>query len=77
MRALTADAPEIDGIVEEMFPIGAVTDLGVLFDAPGDEARMTANMKAMTASTGRFLDDGMVDAIPTGRYVVGVPGDVM
>lgn len=74
VRALTEDAPVIDGIVEEIFPIGAVRDLGVFFDARGDDERMAANMRAMTASTARFLDDGTVDAIPTGRYVVGVPG---
>ncbi len=74
VRALTEGAPEIDGIVEEIFPIGAVRDLGVFFDARGDDARMGANITAMTASTARFLDDGTVDAVPTGRYVVGVPG---
>ncbi|MBB0994709.1 hypothetical protein G6015_10640, partial [Dietzia sp. SLG510A3-40A3] len=74
VRALTADAPVIDGIVEEVFPIEAATDLGVFFDARGDDARMAANIEAMTASTGRFLDDGTVDAVPTGRYVMGVPG---
>lgn len=72
VRALTADAPEIDGIVEEVFPIAAVTDLGVFFDAPGDEGRMTENMRAMSASTARFFDDGTVDAVPTGRYVMEV-----
>lgn len=74
VRPLTDGAPEIEGIVEEVFPIGAVRDLGVFFDAPGDDARLSANIGAMTASTGRFLDDGTVDAIPTGRYVMRVPG---
>lgn len=74
VRSLTPGGPEIDGIVEEMFPIGAVSDLGVFFDARGDDARMAANAGAMTASTQRFLDDGAVDAIPTGRYVMGVRG---
>lgn len=75
VRALTPDAPEIDGIVEEIFPIGAVTDLGVFFDSRGDDARMAANTGAMTASTSRFLDDGAVDAIPTGRYLMRVPAE--
>ena len=74
VRALTGDAPVIDGIVEEIFPIEAVRDLGVFFDSRGDDERMAANMRAMAASTARFLDDGTVDAVPTGRYVVGVPG---
>ena len=74
VRALTRDTPVIDGIVEEVFPIAAVRDLGVFFDARGSDERMDANVRAMTASTARFLDDGTVDAVPTGRYVVGVPG---
>lgn len=74
VRALTPGAPEIAGIVEEVFPIGAATDLGVFFDSRGDDARLAAHAGAMTASTQRFLDEGTVDAIPTGRYVMGVPG---
>lgn len=74
VRPLTADAPVIEAIVEEVFPIEAVQDLGVFFDSRGSDERMTANIQAMTASTARFLDDGTVDAVPTGRYVVGVPG---
>ncbi|MDV8000672.1 hypothetical protein [Rhodococcus sp. IEGM 1408] len=73
VRALTEDAPAIAAIVEEVFPIEAVSDLGVFFDSRGDDARMGANIEAMTASTARFLDDGTVDAIPTGRYVMGIP----
>lgn len=74
VRALTEGAPEIEGIVEEIFPIEAVRDLGVFFDSRGDDARMGANIEAMTASTARFLVDGTVDAIPTGRYVMSIPG---
>ena len=72
VRALTGDAPEIAGIVEEVFPIEAAGDLGVFFDSRGSDERMSHNIKAMTASTARFLDDGTVDAIPTGRYVMRI-----
>ena len=72
VRPLTEDAPAIAAIVEEVFPIEAVRDLGVFFDSRGSRERMNANVTAMTASTGRFLDEGTVDAVPTGRYVVGV-----
>lgn len=72
VRALTEDAPEIAGIVEEVFPIEAAGDLGVFFDSRGSDERMSHNIKAMTASTARFLDDGTVDAIPTGRYVMRI-----
>lgn len=72
VRALTEGAPEIEAVVEEVFPIEAARDLGVFFDSRGDDARMKANIESMAASTARFLDDGTVDAIPTGRYVVGI-----
>ncbi|MDX2358606.1 EthD domain-containing protein [Dietzia sp. PP-33] len=72
VRALTDDAPVIDGIVEEVFPIEATRDLGVFFDSRGSDERMGANIRAMTTSTARFLDDGTVDAIPTGRYVMRI-----
>lgn len=72
VRALTDDAPVIDGIVEEVFPIEAARDLRVFFDARGSDEQMSANIEAMTASTARFLDDGTVDAIPTGRYVMRI-----
>ncbi|WP_264885780.1 EthD domain-containing protein [Dietzia sp. NCCP-2495] len=74
VRALTDDAPVIDGIVEEIFPLDAARDLGVFFDSRGSDDQMAANVTAMTASTARFLDEGTVDAIPTGRYVMRVPG---
>ncbi|WP_010540474.1 hypothetical protein [Dietzia alimentaria] len=74
VRPLTEDAPVIEAIVEEVFPIEAARDLGVFFDSRGSDERLNANIAAMTASTGRFLDEGTVDAVPTGRYVVGVPG---
>ena len=72
VRALTDDAPVIDGVVEEVFPIEATRDLGVFFDSRGSDERMGANIEAMTSSTARFLDDGTVDAIPTGRYVMRI-----
>nr|WP_241730237.1 EthD domain-containing protein [Dietzia aerolata] len=77
VRALTEDAPVIDGIVEEIFPIEAARDLGVFFDSRGSEDRMAANVRAMTTSTARFLDQGTVDAVPTGRYVMSVRGPVV
>ena len=55
-HALTDDAPTCwDAIVEETFPIEALTDLKVFYDAT-DDAELEANMKVMMASVQRFLD---------------------
>jgi hypothetical protein len=70
VRALTADAPPWDGIVEELFPAEAMTDPHVFFDAVGDDERLAANQGAMIDSVSRFLDLGALDVVPTSRYVV-------
>lgn len=78
LRARIADAAEgLPAALRARVSVASAAacgDLGVFFDARGDDARMAATIEAMTASTGRFLDDGTVDAVPTGRYVMGVPG---
>jgi hypothetical protein len=66
--ALTPDAPAIDAIVEECFPLAAMTDPHVFFDAVGDERRLRNNLKRMMDSVGRFLDAGTIDVIPTSQY---------
>jgi hypothetical protein len=56
VHALTEDAPTCwEAIVEETFPIGALTDLKVFYDA-ADDAELEANMKVMMTSCQRFLD---------------------
>jgi hypothetical protein len=68
LRPLTPEAPAIDGIVEECFPPGAMTDYKVFFDAPGDEAKFKANLQRMLQSVGRFIEPGQIDVIPTSQY---------
>lgn len=69
-RPLTPDAPAIDGIVEELFPIEALTSLHAFFAAADDEA-LAANMQRMAASVARFGADRAIDVVPTSRYVYG------
>jgi hypothetical protein len=40
VRALTPDAPPWDAIVEENFPIGALHDPAVFYDAVGDPRKV-------------------------------------
>ncbi|ABK74751.1 EthD domain-containing protein [Mycolicibacterium smegmatis] len=68
VRALTADAPAIDGIVEELFPPQAVADLHAFFGAADDED-LSRRMQAMVASTDAFGASSNIDTVPTSRYV--------
>jgi hypothetical protein len=70
VRPLTVDAPAVDGIVEECFPIEALTDLHAFFDAVGDDDRLTENLGRMNESVERFGASTSIDVVPTSEYVV-------
>lgn len=72
VRALTPDAPPIDAIVEELFPIEAVSDLYAFFGA-ADDADLGDRMGKMAASVARFGADRNIDTVPTSRYVLWAP----
>jgi hypothetical protein len=67
-RRLTPDAPPFDGIVEECFPIEALTDFHAFFDTGGDDGELGRRMTQMTDSTSKFID--ALDVVPTSQYVV-------
>lgn len=69
-RILTPDAPALDGIVEETFPIGALTDPHVFYDAVGDEAKFKANLERMMQSCQRFLDFEPMECTHMSEYVL-------
>ena len=72
--ALHDDAPAVDAIVEESFPIEALTDWYAFYDAVGDDARFSANVEAMIASTATFLDhETDLDVLATSQYVLSRP----
>jgi hypothetical protein len=71
-RALTPDAPAIDGIVEELFPTEAITDLRAFFGA-ADDADLADRMNRMIASTSAFGANENIDTVPTSRYVSRTP----
>ncbi|WP_066897589.1 EthD domain-containing protein [Mycolicibacterium houstonense] len=72
VRALTPDAPAIDGIVEELFRQEAVSDLHVFFGAVDDDD-LADRMRRMVASTDAFGASSNVDTVPTSRYVYRAP----
>lgn len=72
VRALTPDAPQLAGIVEELFPIEAVTDLQAFFGA-ADDADLQQRLARMVASTSAFGANENIDTVPTSRYVLKTP----
>lgn len=72
VRALTPAAPEISALVEESFPLEAVSDLHAFFGA-ADDTDLGDRMTRMLASTERFGANRRVDTVPTSRYVFRTP----
>ena len=68
VRALTPGAPPCTAVVEEVFPIEAMTDQSVFFDAVGDDERRQANAEALMDSVQAFLDFDLIDVVPTSEY---------
>jgi hypothetical protein len=74
VRALTPDAIECDGIVEETFPIEALTNPQVFYDAHSkDEFR--ANLARMLESCQRFLDLDKIESTHMSEYYLGSSSD--
>jgi hypothetical protein len=72
VRTLTAAAPGIAGIVEELFPTEAITDLKAFFGA-ADDADLQDRLGRMVASTTAFGANENIDTVPTSRYVFKTP----
>lgn len=74
-RRLTWDAPPIDGIIEECFPIGALTDPHVFYDAVNadgspNEERLQLNSQRMMESCMKFIDFDKMEVLITSEYVL-------
>ncbi|MGB9249685.1 MAG: EthD domain-containing protein [Mycobacterium sp.] len=72
VRALTPSAPPLAGIVEELFPAEAITDLKAFFGAT-DDADLQQRLSRMVASTTAFGANENIDTVPTSRYVLKTP----
>ena len=64
---LTPDAPHVDAIVEELFPMAAITDIHAFYGSGGDQAELESRMTRMLDSVQRFGADKNLDVIPTSR----------
>ncbi len=72
VRALTADAPGVDGIVEELFPDGSVSD-PYLFYGARDEADLQHRLTRLMDSVRTFGAHQNIDTVPTSRYLFRTP----
>lgn len=72
VRSLTDGAPPVSAIVEELFPIEAVSSLHAFFGA-ADDADLADRLNRMVASTAAFGANENIDTVPTGRYVFADP----
>lgn len=68
VEPLTEDAPPYIAIVEECFPVEALTNPLVFFDAVDDQEKFEKNLATMMDSVGRFIDPGTIDVFPTSQY---------
>lgn len=68
-ESLTPDAPELSAIVEELFPMSALTDIHEFYGSGGDDEELGRRMTELMASVARFGGDQGLDLVPTSRYV--------
>lgn len=70
-RVLTAGSPHWISIVEECFPIEAMTDAQAFYDAAGDQAKFEQRLDRMMSSCGRFIDVDKIDVLITSEFRFG------
>ena len=68
VRALTPDAPRWAAIVEENFPLGALDDPALFYDAVGDRAKLRAHQERMFRAVQGFLALDRVESHPMSEY---------
>ena len=69
MGAVTEGAPDVAGIVEELFPMAAMTDSHAFYGSGGDDAELHRRFTRLMESVARFGADKDLDLVPTSRYV--------
>jgi hypothetical protein len=67
-EALTPSSPDVAAIVEEHFPMEALTDPHAFYGSRGDDAELNRRMTELMASVARFGADQGLDLVPTSRY---------
>ncbi|NYG59619.1 hypothetical protein BJ980_002542 [Nocardioides daedukensis] len=71
IEPLVAGSADVAGIVEELFPMAAVSDPHAHYGSGGDRAELKRRFAAMMESCARFGADQGLDLVPTSRYTFG------
>jgi hypothetical protein len=58
----------VDALVEELFPMAAMTDVHAFYGSGGDDAELQRRIKLMVESVTRFGAHTNLDSVPTSRY---------
>lgn len=66
---VTADAPPVSALVEELFPSAGMLDMHAFYGSDGDDAELSARMERLMASVARIGADRDLDLVPTSRYL--------
>ena len=66
---MTYAAPPFDAIIEENFPLEAMTSQHAFYGVETD-AQLQANQQAMIDSCVRFIDFDKIDVVPTSEYLI-------
>lgn len=69
VRALTEGAPRWAAIVEENFPLAALSDPAAFYDAVGDPDKLRRNLRRMLDTCQGFLAQERVESHPMSEYV--------
>ena len=68
LRSIVGDT-HVDAIVEELFPMDAMTDLHAFYGSGGDPEELQRRLERMIASVTSFGADRSLDSVPTSRYI--------
>src|SRR3954447_7412154 len=68
LRPILGDE-RVDAIVEELFPMTAMTSLHAFYGSGGDDAELQRRLDRMMKSVTSFGADRDLDSVPTSRYV--------
>jgi hypothetical protein len=71
---LTDDTPDLDAIVEELFPSAAMHDIHAFYGSGGDQAELDRRLTALMDSVGAMGADRDLDVVPTSRYTWDLRG---
>ena len=69
VRPLTPDTPQVDAIVEELFPMAAIADMHAFYGSGGDDDELSRRISTLMESVAVLGADRDIDLVPTSRYV--------